>query len=239
MDIFSRVIRQLRKRRIGRAVLAGMRSAQSRAHNAWLDVQKPHPFDPKREVIWIKTPKTAGSSIQRALEDAGYLRMMRPGKRAITGVYSGRLEEFIDKYPEAWVKSYKFSIVRNPYDKFVSAWRYLETTKEREILDVLRNLPKPTEKYGDYTHLTLTQTELLYRDGNSLVDEVLSYENLQEDLDKFLEGLGLPPLKLPVVNAGKYRTSNYSKYFDERSREVFLNRYDADFFNFGYDPDDL
>lgn len=55
-----------------------------------LAAARPYPFDSETKVIWYKTPKTAGSAIQTSLEDAGYLKMMKPGKCQITGVFSGR-----------------------------------------------------------------------------------------------------------------------------------------------------
>lgn len=58
-----------------------------------------YPFDPDLKVIWSNTPKTAGSTIQASLADAGYLYMMKPGKRSITGVFSGRAKEFTTAYP--------------------------------------------------------------------------------------------------------------------------------------------
>ena len=41
------------------------------------------------------------------------------------------------------IRSYfKFVVVRNPYDRFVSGWRYCNSTKCRSLLDTLKHLPR-------------------------------------------------------------------------------------------------
>ena len=42
------------------------------------------------------------------------------------------------------IRSYfKFVVVRNPYDRFVSGWKYCSTTRNRPLIVCLRYLPKP------------------------------------------------------------------------------------------------
>ncbi len=37
--------------------------------------------------------------------------------------------------------AFKFTVVRNPWDRFISGWRYCKSTQHRQIADVLRYLP--------------------------------------------------------------------------------------------------
>jgi len=37
---------------------------------------------------------------------------------------------------------YKFTVVRNPWDRFVSGWKYCNTSRRRDIKDVLRHPPQ-------------------------------------------------------------------------------------------------
>lgn len=193
-----------------------------------------YPFDHESKVIWYKTPKTAGSVIQTSLEDAGYRYMMEPGKRQITGVFSGRTREFEQAYPEFWAQALKFAIARNPYDRFVSGWKYLRAAQNRDVLDVLRNFAGKEPRYGDYTHLTITQTQQLYRDGQLLVDKVLRYEDLANGINEVLDDFDLPPVELPWVNKGRHRDRDYMKHFTGEAHTLFLARYGLEFDNFGY-----
>lgn len=36
---------------------------------------------------------------------------------------------------------YRFAVLRNPYDRFISGWRYCVSTRRRPLRDVLRHLP--------------------------------------------------------------------------------------------------
>lgn len=38
---------------------------------------------------------------------------------------------------------FKFTVIRNPWDRFVSGWRYCRSTRGRSLIDVLENLPRP------------------------------------------------------------------------------------------------
>src|SRR5690606_15089233 len=121
--------------------------------------------------------------------------------------------------------------------RFISGWKYLRATQDRDLLDVIRNPPDKEPRYGDYTHLTMTQTEHLFRDGELIVDRVLRYENIAEEINDLLAELGLPKVDLPTVNRGRHRQKNYIDYFSEEARTEFLARYGEDFDNFGYTRD--
>src|ERR1043166_4076880 len=49
--------------------------------------------------------------------------------------------------------------IRNPWDRFISGWKYLNSTKKKPIMSVLNNLPKSGH---DYRHLTRPQSSTLF-----------------------------------------------------------------------------
>ena len=169
------------------------------------------------------------------MEDAGLLWMMKPGKRPITGVYGGQQEKFKNRYPEAWNSAEKFAIVRNPYDKFISGWRYLDATKNRSLKDVLENPPTKSESLHDYNHLTRSQSSMLCdENGNLITKFIVKYENLGEELNDLLTKLELPQVEIPWTNKTKKREPGYRKYFDSETRALFEERFSKDLELFDY-----
>ncbi|MDJ1006617.1 MAG: sulfotransferase family 2 domain-containing protein [Paracoccaceae bacterium] len=81
------------------------------------------------QVIYVHLPKTAGTSVKSLFADNEKYRF---DKGVLDPNWSA--PEF-DGY-------YRFSVVRNPYDRFVSGWKYCASTRNRPILDVLRHLPQ-------------------------------------------------------------------------------------------------
>ena len=125
---------------------------------------------------------------------------------------------------------FKFSVVRNPWDRFVSGWKYLDATRELSLREVLTDLPRDGK---EYRHLTRPQHAILFdSNGRLVVDYLIRFESLQEDFDRVCETLGKPRRHLPHVNKGN--RNHYSAYFDEECRRLFLNHFGRDVELFGY-----
>ncbi len=127
---------------------------------------------------------------------------------------------------------FKFAVVRNPWDRFVSGWKYLESTRDRTLRDLLMNLPSSGK---EYRHLTRPQHTTLYDDGGRLVvDYLIRFENLQPDFDEVCRRIGKPQRRLPHVN--QTRRDHYAKYFDAECRDLFMQHFarDVELFNYKY-----
>ena len=125
---------------------------------------------------------------------------------------------------------FRFSVVRNPWDRFVSGWKYLPSTRERTLHDVLADLPR---EGADYRHLTRPQHAILYDEHERLiVDYVMRFETLQRDFDRVCDIIGKPRRTLEHCNRGD--RAHYAGYFDEKSRRAFLRHFGKDFELFGY-----
>ncbi len=139
-------------------------------------------------------------------------------------------------FPEFLDSHHKFAVVRNPYDKFISSWKYLKSTRDLDIEIVLANLPK-RRRLHDWVHLTQTQYECLADgDGGLMVDEIIYMEKyFHQSIREVLRRIGLPDEDLPVEN--RSRRQKYTKYLTPVIAEQIYKGFSVDFQAFGYSAD--
>lgn len=126
-----------------------------------------------------------------------------------------------------------FSTVRNPFDRLVSAWLYLPSTRSRPLIDVLRDPPRTGH---DFRHLARCQHTILVdpATGGLIVDELIRYESLETDFDRIRQTLGLPHRSLDHFNATR-REHDYRPYFDGETRALATEMFRRDLDAFGYE----
>jgi hypothetical protein len=113
-----------------------MRSIQKQSNKMKVDWNNRH-------IIWIRTGKVGSTSFHYAfsngktgndLKNNGYITT-KPEYGKIIEVHSDEVgyamgvKSFRKKYGDVWKNAFKVMIVRNPYDRFVSAWKFLNKTK--------------------------------------------------------------------------------------------------------------
>ncbi len=203
----------------------------------------------KHPVIYVRTPKVVSSSILLALEESGRLVNMLNKKNQrkdflknvdlsdkiiCVGAYKNRIW-FKDNYPQIWENAFKWAVVRNPYDKTISAWKYLESTSGKTLSEVLTSPPNEEDNFRDYLHFTRTQSETLSTKGKLYVNYMLKYENLGEEWIKLGDELGIKLPELPVVNKTASRVRAHSTdSLSQDEKKMIQDRYNLDFENFGY-----
>ena len=130
-----------------------------------------------------------------------------------------------------------FAVARNPYTRCVSAWKYCSSTKHRPLLDCLRNPPQITDididknwlKPGhDYRHFTKTQSHFIF-DNGLRPSHILSFENLEHDLQNLCQMYDIPFVKLHYYNVGQY-----NHQLTDLEYEAIYQSYKEDFDNLGY-----
>jgi hypothetical protein len=135
------------------------------------------------------------------------------------------------EYAIAPADYFSFAVTRNPWDRFVSGWKYCASTRERTLKEVLAVLP---QQGHDYRHVTRPQHAILFDDrGELIVDSLLRFEQLQEGFDAVCDRIGKPWCSLPHRNRGS--RGHYRDYFDAESRQMFLRHFAKDVEIFGYE----
>ncbi|ETN95796.1 sulfotransferase family 2 domain-containing protein [Zhouia amylolytica] len=200
----------------------------------------------KSKVIYIHIPKCAGSSIENYFGVHPF-DWKTPNYETLTGWCPKRkihlqhatakqlLElELVDE--KIWNSYYKFTVVRNPWERILSAYFWFNGNKV--IKSSFRNflnkegLYKKTltdfsvkEYRGD--HL-LSQYEFITINDQIMVDKIIPFENLKIDFFELVKNLGLTSFELPHRKERKKAVSHYSHFFNGEDIELIKDKYSLD-----------
>lgn len=188
----------------------------------------------KHKFIFIKTQKTAGTSIEVFLsQHCGPDDVVTPiiphvephQARSHEGFYNHMPGHGIRERvgPEIWDSYFKFCVERNPWDKTLSQFHMTRARDKPGLTldEYFESGPFPTDlnKYAEPG-----EPEKL------IVDEVLRYESLPEGLGRVFHRLGIPfSGDLGVRAKSEYRTdrTHYSKVLSTeqaaRVAEIFVS----------------
>ena len=135
---------------------------------------------------------------------------------------------------EIWRDYFKFAMVRNPYERYVSACTFLNRRnpayagREMAFMKVALTRQRFRQRV-----LVRPQEALLVDDAGVVgLDFVGRYERLQSSFDHVCERTGIPPIRLTRRNASHY--GDYRRYYDGALLEQVNIFYRADFHRFDY-----
>ena len=177
----------------------------------------------KNKCIFVHIPKVAGTSIINAF---GYTWADKDSHFLGDGCLASK--EDWKKYEEFY-KDYKvFTVVRNPYDRFVSGWKYCKSTRNLELNHLLKHLPR---KGHDNIHVTRKQVEFLIQNGKPIYQYALFFENLQKHFDQLCDILNKKRVNLKKLN--QTNRKHYRHYFNKVDKKLFDEMYrdDLDYFS--------
>jgi hypothetical protein len=214
--------------------------------------------------IFIKSEKTAGTSVEAALSQyCGDRDMVTPlgdywFNRDERGqwVHSAmNAEGFFQHDPAAevkrkvpadvWREYFKFSIARNPWDRVVSDFSW-QARNRPELQPTRRWYHKAGVAFDEFAETKKlfaafvagdwkTNDRFYVLDGELCVDFVIRYERLTDDLAEVCRRVGLPPLTLPRLKAGLRKDGHsYRDYYDETTKAAVAERHENDIRLFGY-----
>ena len=194
----------------------------------------------QKQFLFVHVPRTGGNSIQSVLKDYSEDEIV-----ALRGEQDG-IERFGLRNPKYKIKKhstlaeyrdalgeeqfgnlYKFTCVRNPWDRMISY--YFRPTRRTNAWD------KKEFKKMVLKALSLTDYLRLEKDdkdpfGN--VDCIMRFESLSDDFHSVSANLDIPTASLPKYNRSS--RENYAKYYDDHLRELVQERFAAEINRFGY-----
>jgi len=142
---------------------------------------------------------------------------------------------------DKWNKAYRFTLVRNPWDKVVSHYEYRRKRNKTEVASLGISFsewvkktygPEKDPLYYNNPKAFQPQVEWLKDDeGNMTIDFIGKFETINEDFNQIKSAIGLEA-ELPHLNASK--RADYHSYYDDETREIVANWFREDIEAFGY-----
>lgn len=116
---------------------------------------------------------------------------------------------------------YRFSIIRNPFERLVSAYFSPHRVADRQVGDFDRAAFRALIA-GQPTLRDFVRTR---PDGalDAELDMLMRFERLEHDFAAVLRAIGLPPLSLPHRNRGAHEP--YRRYYDAELRQQVEARF--------------
>ena len=186
------------------------------------------------KTIFVHVPKAAGTSIERHL---------RLSDKDVVGGHTTAMA-FRAKYPEVFDSYYKFSVVRHPVDRFVSAYSYLkehpihpalnnEVIHESGSLDRFVDMVRASPTIlGNIVHLMPQSRFICDNEGKVLTDSVYRFENMEEAWKQICERIGITHAPLARLNP------SHREALDQDSQDSLISLvtdyYKEDYARFSY-----
>ena len=194
----------------------------------------------QKRFLFVHIPKTAGNSIQSVLRDYSedQLVALRKEQDGIErfGLRNPRydlkkhstLSEYCNALGDEQFRNlYKFTCVRNPWDRMVSY--YFTPTQNPETLNEKKFRETIFKAVSVADYLRLEKGE---EDPFANVDCIMRFENLADDFCAVCNTIGISPPALPRYNRSS--RDHYSKYYDDELREFVRARFAAEIERFNY-----
>lgn len=193
----------------------------------------------EKKLIFIHIPKNAGTSIIKAM--------------GVENLYMDKtIEEYKEQYKNYWNDYTKFTSIRDPIDRFISAYKFArmkesgwfsvtgeEGLEKHDHYDLCNSMD--INEYTSYIYKNpkkfnrwiIPQTfHILNKDDEIEINYYVRYENLLEDLKKIgIEGI-------EKLNSSKVENDKLIQ-LTRKSKNMLYEIYDIDYQNFYYNKESI
>jgi hypothetical protein len=202
----------------------------------------------KYKFIFIKTRKTAGSSITTYLNTLLGNEDISDGDRI-----DGRLSKNVNyqdhrnghqtaawiskAFPHEWNNFYKFTVERNSWGKVLSAFNFYKKNnlfKFNTIHEFLHTHDERKSIPVDWKSYTIK--------NQIAVDDIIQYDNLENDFLKICKKIGISYNgELQKIKIKHYGSDHYKYQFSSTEHKKIKSLFykEIDFFNYKYDTSNL
>lgn len=186
--------------------------------------------------VFLKTHKTAGTSTEVFFEqycfpelEESHSRECTINDKAVVGARGKGVQYRNKPFYNHMVASLlsrrlgrdkfdtytKIANIRNPFDLMVSSYTFHGIRKPFKTWIMERKPVYDEKQFWD---------TILFMDGRMVIDEIIRFESLAEDIERVRQRLGLPeptrPLNHYKNSSGLRRGRSYTDYYDDNTRQV-------------------
>lgn len=210
----------------------------------------------KEKLILLLPPKTASNSLRKLLIDSGF-RFRPPLRKVDYPIYHLTLSEicYVYNIPMDQLSNYKIiQIVRNPYDRFISAWFH-----QMDILNKEMSLDNLIDKLNQNIHLLPVETDSFYENfygsikhkeksfaignwgglrfyfsqtyWNDLNAKVYYFklEELTKDISPLSKLINFQLTNLPKIKVNSSTRTNFENYLNKNQKKQIQRLFSDDF----------
>lgn len=214
-------------------------------------------YNPTKKFLYLSVSKAGNTSIKASIYA---MPEMDDYRKVHDAVHEQECRAHIDRLPE-FADYYKFTFVRNPFDRLVSCYenklhtdkasvgvtikeliydRYLMgyLGKDKGFNNWAQRVCRVPDKYAD-RHFISQSFGMLDENGELITDFVGKFENFAADFEVMRQKFDLAPL--PHYNKTKKEKKSWMDYYDLKTAQKVYERYKTDIRVFGYQQayDDL
>ena len=190
-----------------------------------------------KKCIFIHIPKTAGTSIEQFLKDNNKNEIDLLGVKLGRAMHHYRAIDLKKEIPELFKKYFKFSIVRNPYDRLLSEYYWCRIPEagfkfgktKTEFLNYVSKVIKNKNFYSNIYHEHFMPQYMFIYDSTIQVDNLFKYEDLDWTIDYLKKKLSIEN-DLKNLNKSRFTKEDWN----ENQKEIIYNLYKNDFLLFNY-----
>jgi len=210
----------------------------------------------KHRFVFLAMPRTASTTVRVILDPYSDIKGVHISEITdefpfYNHISSIELKNIFDKRGWDWYDYKKFCMIRNPYDRVVSLYHHhlkmmAKRSEERlaigNLLKKCKNIIKP-ETFRKYVMSinpkrrlqTSLKAFVCDENNNFLVDNILMFESLRENLPKYFHSLGIQITaeNIPHLNATEDRLG-YRDYYDQDTKKKVTDLYAYEISRFGY-----
>ena len=206
----------------------------------------------ENKVCFIRIPKNASSSMY---EQCGHVNLLRDAdlvslfkKRRFRNYFNPShafLSESVETLGTKILNYPVFCIVRNPFDRMVSTYKYCKRITETKapVEQVLQHYVKKCDSFQTFVKYcfdnrknkdeiaSIKQTDYLDVDHDITK---LRFENLQEDFEKFIIDNNIFGIARKLVKLNSTEGLPYREYYSKTTIDMVTEMWSEDFEKFGY-----